>query len=336
MMSRKIEDLVAVYGDLGEPSGSGDLYSARPINGRPRYLVAKDPHGNPAILVATETPSSETVSPPLELLNLSFRSRCFCRVRSEGAPESIETLAVLKCSTNDRLLREYFLRSASGLVAALPDAPSDREIAYAVDKLVELFRTLEAPPRASLQGLWCELFLIARSYHIRQAAAAWHADPHALHDFVAGRQRVEVKSSLGFQRNHHFLLDQLLPPHGTIVVIASFLLEESGRGMSVAELWDEISGRAELTADLRNRLAQILALSLGRDWRKARRVAFDIELADERLRLYDAATVPKVDSDLPTGVAEVRFKSDLTGAVHIPRVQAARHGGLFAALFSRT
>jgi hypothetical protein len=333
MMSRSIEDLLDVYGRLADLSGSGDLYSARAIDGRPHYRVAKDLQGNPALLVATETSSVATAVPPLELPNLSFRPRCLCRVRAEGAPESNETLAVLKCSTVDPMLREYFLRSVSGLVAALPDAPSEQDIAGAVGKLVELFRALEAPPRTSLQGLWSELFSIARASQVRQAAVAWHADPHALHDFVAGRQRVEVKSTMGPHRSHYFLLDQLLPPQGTTAVIASFILEESASGTSIAELWEEVSSRAELTADLRDRLSQILALGLGRDWRKARRVAFDTKSAADRLQLYDAATVPKVDSRLPVEVTDVQFKSELTEAVPIPRAEAARRGGLFAALF---
>jgi putative PD-(D/E)XK family protein DUF4420 len=332
-MSRSIADLLELYGRLADLSGSGDLYSARVIDGRPRYRVARDPQGNPAILVATETSSDVSAVIPLELSNLSFRPRCLCRVASEGAPESIETLAVLKCSTDDPMLREYFLRSVSGLVAALPDTPKERDIAGAVGKLVELFRALEAPPRTSLQGLWCELFLIDRATQVRQAASAWHADPHALYDFVAGRQRVEVKSSMGPHRSHYFLLDQLLPAQGTTAVIASFILEESGSGTSIAELWEEVSSRAELTVDLRDRLSLILALSLGRDWRKARRAAFDTESAADRLQLYDAVAVPKVDPRLPAEVTDVQFKSDLTHAIPMLRAEAARLGGLLAALF---
>ena len=85
-----------------------------------------------------------------------------------------------------------------------------------------------------------------------------------------------------------------------------------------------VLSRAELTADVGDRLWQILALSLGRDWRKAGRVAFDTESAADQLQLYDAATVPKVDPSLPPEVTDVQFKSDLMGAVQISRIEAAR------------
>jgi hypothetical protein len=333
-MSRDIEDLVSVYSCLGEPSGSGDAYVAQAIHGRPRYRVAKDAHRNAAILVSADVASSNNAAAPLDLPNLSFRSRCVCRVTSEGKPDATEVLAVLKCLSDDQLLQEYFLRSVSGLVAALPQIPSELQVASSVSKLVELFRALEAPPRTSLQGLWCELFLITQASHIRQAAAAWHADPRDLYDFVFGRQRLEVKSSIGPHRSHHFLLDQLLPPHGTTALIASFILDESGQGTSIVELCDKVLARPELTHDLRDRLSKILALGLGHDWRKARRVAFDMKSADAQLRLYNATTVPKVDSNLPTGVTDVQFKSDMAGAVEMSRAEAGRLGGLFAALFS--
>jgi hypothetical protein len=157
---------------------------------------------------------------------------------------------------------------------------------------------------------------------------------NALHDFVAGRQRVEVKSTIGPHRVHQFRLEQLLPPHGTDVVIASFLLEESGRGLSIAELWDEVSGRHELSLGLRNRLSQILALGLGHDWRKARRVAFDPETALNTLQLYNATVIPKIDPHLPVEVSDVLFKSELTDTPSLSRADVVRRGGLFKAMFS--
>ena len=328
-----MENLLDLYRLLACVSGSGDSYVARVIGGRRSYRIAKDSDGNPALLIASSASSDAMAVHPVELRNVSFRPRCTCKVRLEGASESEETLAVLKCTTDDLMLREYFLRSASGIVAGLPDTPDETDVARAVGRLVELFRALEAPPRTSLQGVWCELFLIAQATRIRQAAAAWHADPGALHDFVAGGQHVEVKASVGPHRIHHFRLEQVLPKRGTEVVVASFVLEETGRGVSLTGLWDEVSSREELTASLRERLSKILALSLGRDWRKARRIAFDPDVAATNMRLYDASVIPAVDPKLPAQVTEVRFKSELTDVVVLARLEVARRGGLYEAVF---
>jgi hypothetical protein len=85
--------------------------------------------------------------------------------------------------------------------------------------------------------------------------------------------------------------------------------------------------------DLRNRLLQILILGLGRDWRKAKRVAFDPDAASKALRFYDAITIPKVDSSLPVEVSDVRFSSELTDVASLPLTEVMRRGGLFEAMF---
>jgi Putative PD-(D/E)XK family member, (DUF4420) len=332
MTTRPIDDLFSIYDSLASISGSEDLYIARELSTRPNFRVAKDSDGNPALLITPEL-SNGPAAPPLELRYLSFRPRCVCRVRAENKSESVEMLAVIKCTATDARLREYFLRSLTGSVAALSNPPTEGESAELVSKLVELFRAMDSPARTSLQGIWCELFLISRASRVRQAAVAWHADPKALHDFMAGKQRVEVKSSMGPHRVHEFRLEQLLPLQDTRVVVASFMLDESGRGLSIDDLWAEISANPQMTVELRERVSQILTLSLGRDWRHARHVAFDPDAALAKLRLYDVALVPKLDSNIPAEVSDVRFKTELTDVSTLSRSEIIRLGGLFEAVF---
>jgi Putative PD-(D/E)XK family member, (DUF4420) len=164
---------------------------------------------------------------------------------------------------------------------------------------------------------------------------AWHDDPGALYDFAAGLQRVEVKSTTGVHRKHLFNLDQLLPREGTEVVVASFMLQESGAGKSISELWEEIAERRDVGVELRNRMLQILTMALGRDWRKAGRVAFDVDAAIAGFRLFSADQVPRVSPDMPVEVSEVHFASELTGVEPLRQQEIVERGGLFAALFSR-
>ena len=90
-----------------------------------------------------------------------------------------------------------------------------------------------------------------------------------------------------------------------------------------------------MTGELRDRLAHILTLALGRDWREGRRVAFDPDAAAKNLRLYDATAVPSVPADLPSGVTDVRFKAELTDARPLSRAKLRDDGGLFDAVFGR-
>src|ERR1043166_5696897 len=98
-----MDDLLSLYLSLASVSGSGDFYMARELNTRPNFRVAKDSDGNPTLLITPESLAASATT-PLELRYLSFRPRCVCRVRAEGKSESLETVAVLKCTTNDLLL----------------------------------------------------------------------------------------------------------------------------------------------------------------------------------------------------------------------------------------
>jgi len=221
----------------------------------------------------------------------------------------------------------------TGSVAALSDSLIEDEVAALVTNLVELFRSIEDAPRKSLQGIWCELFLISRATRIRQAVMAWHADPKELYDFVAGKQRLEVKSTARPHRIHAFSLEQLLPLHDTRVLIASFMLEERGTGTTINDLWTEILANPQMTVELKERISRIFSLSLGRDWRKARYVAFDPNVALHKLNLYDAALIPRIDLNVPAEVTEIHFNSELTDTPSLSRAEAVRLGGPFEAIF---
>jgi len=329
-----MRDLSEIYDSLSSPQGSGDLYAARRLDDRPNYHVARDSSGNPSLLISS-APAEAPAPPPVELRNLSFRPRCACRIVQSDGSVRTESLAVLKCVSDDAVLRDYFVRVLAGTLRSLPSTPEEHEISRAVRRLAELFRALDAPPRGSLQGIWCELLLIARADRVRQAVAAWHADPAARHDFLAGRQRLEVKSTTGRIRAHHFSLEQLRTGEDAQVIVMSFLLEEDPQGLSIRELWSAVAERPELTDDGRDRVAHVLALSLGRDWHEATTTRFNADHAWENLRVYDAALVPCVSPDLPVGVDEVRFRAELTDVPHLSRAAVAQRGGLLAAMLSR-
>lgn len=327
-----MQDLHEIYDALASPSGSADLYTARALDGRPSYRVGRDPMGNPAVLISPSAPDGPAPS-SVELRNLSFRPRCSCRIVQPDGVVRTESLAVLRCLSGDPLLHEYFLRVLAGAIKSLPLAPTESEVGAAVMRLVELFQALDAPPRGSLQGTWCELLLIASATRVRQAVAAWHAHPGARHDFSAGRQRLEVKSTIGPLRTHHFSLEQLRCSDGAQVVVASFILEEDPRGPSIRDLWNQVAERPELSDDGRDRVARILALALGRDWREATTMSFNVDQALACLRIYDADQVPSVSSDLPPTVSDVRFQAELTDVPHLSRTVICRRGGLMEAMF---
>ena len=181
-----------------------------------------------------------------------------------------------------------------------------------VSRVIELFRALGRPGRRSAQGTWAEVLMILNAPDVEAAAAAWHADPEELHDFGRGPDRLEVKSTVGPIREHHFRLEQLYSPTGGTVLIASLLLTETFDGISLQGLLDRVVERLPRGSELSTRVQHIVAMALGIEWRSMVNLRFDEAAAQSSLLLFEAQMIPSVDARLPAGVREVRFMSDLS------------------------
>jgi hypothetical protein len=127
-------------------------------------------------------------------------------------------------------------------------------------------------------------------------------------------------------------LPQLSPPPGLRVIVASFVLSPSGKGLSVFDLWERVD--SVLPIVLRRRLESQMAAALGSEWRNGTRLAFDPRDAVNSLRFYHARDIPRVDPAVPIGVSEVRFVSDLTGARAISAKSLSSEGDLFESIAS--
>ncbi len=323
--------LVSLFDTLPSPDNSANSYSVCPIPGTDRVRLGKDAAGNPALLVRT-VDAVGSREPAIILSNLTFRPECLCRVLSAGS-QADESLSVLSSALESRELREYFLYAIGGMVPALSEAPTTRELAVAVERLAELFRSLSLPSRTSVQGLWAELLLILQSADIAAAVRSWHRDPRDQHDFTGGVQQIEVKSTTREIRAHHFSLAQLLPQSGVQLVVVSYMLTQSISGDSVEDLWEEIRSSPVVSAATKERTFRIIASSLGSDWRKSTRVRYERRSAELSRRLYDSKDIPRVDPDLPSQVRDVHFSAELTEAPTLKSTALADQGGLFSAVF---
>ncbi len=326
-------DLFSLFLNLKEIKDSGEFYSALVLPGHPNIHIAKDSYGNPALLFSTKSHSNELSIPPREFKYFSFRPSCMCQIINNDGTIASERLTMIKCSKADQILREYFLRALSGIISLMPLESKDIDILLIISNLIELFRSMEAPPLSSIEGIWCELFLIANAHDINLAATAWHADPNELFDFVNGEQQLEVKSTKGPIRIHNFNLDQLIPKKNNRILIVSFLIDEKANGLSIIDLWEKITSRMDISERLKERISQIITMSLGRDWRDAIRIRFDSSNALNTISIYDAIEIPQITSNIPAEVSDVRFKSELTDILPLSKMEIVELGGLYKAIF---
>jgi putative PD-(D/E)XK family protein DUF4420 len=325
-------DLRALFDDLESPKAQSQermAVSAVPIPDLPTHRIGKDVSGSPALLISTEETGSATY--PVQLENLSVQHGVRCRIWRDGRMIEEGTFTVLLCPSPNPIVVDYFLQVIPPFLAVLGEHPTDAQVTELVKGLVDLFQALSEPPRKSVQGLWAELFLIAQAQDPREMIRAWHVNPTERYDFNSGTERIEVKSAAGRTRVHHFSIDQLSPPQTAVLVVASVLVEMSGGGTSIRDLAVEVKSRLNGAPDLLARLESVLGWTLGDGLLKARDQGFDVELAKQSLKYFQASNIPKPTGDIPEEVFDIRFRADLTNTESIDLQSLATTPGLFSA-----
>ncbi|MEI6045136.1 MAG: PD-(D/E)XK motif protein [Chloroflexota bacterium] len=326
-------DLISLFSNLSPPagtSGSSPTFAATPIPGYEQHRLAKDEQGNPTLLLAVSNSSrSRSRSIPLSLEHLMVYHNQSCQITNPNGTAEIGQFTVITCKGSSQLLHTYFLNVISPIIEILGTSFSQNDIDQAIENLIELFSALIRPPHKAIQGLWAELYVIARSKDPTILVKSWHATKQDRYDFNAGSQRIEVKSVVGRIRQHHFSLEQLQPPIGTDLLIASIFIERSGKGVSLAELVEQIHSHLNNNPNLALHFDQVVASTLGNGWRDGMRDSFDQQLAEQSLEFYEYNVVPSVGNDLPVEISEVHFKADLTGKHHANYAHYRSLGGLF-------
>lgn len=278
--------------------------------------------GYPKFFVCTNDSTSSVRNTLLELLMVEYNLSC--TFIDDGINEP-HHYTIITLRSLEELLQSEFIDIVMIILNRLEHLPSKREISREVENLISIFSALNCPPTKQIQGLWAELLVIERSRFPETLVNAWHIDPLSKYDFTMGRDKIEVKSTSGEERKHHFSLDQLNPSHRSRLLIASTIVRESGSGnggLSLGELRNRIFSRIT-NPDLRMHLYQVIADTIGVDLHKIDKICFDYVSASDTLRFYDVNDVPGIQKEsVGPGISGVGFTSDLTGIIDIQDVNS--------------
>ena len=328
----RAQDLKRLFAGLGVPAPiQGRVYETARIARDSRYRVGRDVQRNPAILIETTGTAGAAALSDFKGRHLRVGHGVSCEISEAGVEVGRERFSVVTCVDSDDLLNDRFFDAVETLLRSLGETPVLDELRRVVAELIELFRLASQPPRGTIQGLWAELWLIAKAREPDVLLNAWHAEPTDAYDFNSGPERLEIKSTSQRTRRHAFSHRQLQPPTGTRVAIASVFVESSGGGPTVSTLVDRIRRRVAEPRALQ-RLDYVVASTLGADWRTGVEAAFDSELASESLRFYGVGVVPSLPSAVPPGVSDIRYVSDVSGAQALTGDEMLGNGDLFAAV----
>ncbi len=303
-----LPDFLSLYQALspGEPDGRLSAIRIPDVGHR----IARGREGGPILLITVQR-SDTPAPPPLVLEHLTLQHDVVCRVVAPDGSSETSSFSVATCTSPE--LGEHFLRVVGPVVELMGQEPTRKDASVAFRRLSELFRTLRSKPRKSAQALFAELFVMATSSDTALLARAWHLHPEDRYDFSSGNERVEVKSTGGEERHHHFSLEQVRPEAGARVLIASVRVVPSADGLAVKGLLDSVRAVLSDDPELLLHVDRVVSDYLGDSLRHAIKERFDQEVARGSLRLFHAKDVPAVRLPLPRGVSNVRFLSDLSG-----------------------
>lgn len=329
------EVLVELFGTLTPIKLTGlQQFAASPIPGYLGHRIARDPQQRPALLLSVIETPGKSAAPPIMLRHIEVQHDLNCHIKHASGEIEAARFTVVRCCSDNPLLQSMFLRVCLPVLQQLGPEASRSGVLDAVNRLVELFRSLEKPARQTIVGLWAELFVIEGSADPGLMVSAWHSAPSDLYDFNSGQQRLEVKASSCHARKHHFRFEQLRPPQGTSCLVASVFVDSAGRGISVTDLVESTIERLD-KVELQNRLHGIVFQSLGENWEAGVQERFDYEMARESLSFYSASQIPCICLPIPEGVSEIHFVSDLSSLDVVSGHHLESSRDLFAAASRR-
>lgn len=262
------------------------------------------------------TPATTAARRELRLECLQVHFALLCEIRSTARKRvSVETLTVLRCTSLVEDHQRLFVSLLDTVIAAVGQPAAPAKLHDVIQQLAKIFSSLSQPARSTIQGLWGELLLITLARDTERLLRSWHATVNDDFDFADGAERIEVKTTTSRKREHIFSLEQLRPPEGTVVHVASVIVRPAGGGASVAAIAAEIETQIGRDFELQLKLHALIAQTLGTEWVHSAKCRFDRELAASSLVFFNSESIPQFTGALPLGVSRVSFCSDLSFAV---------------------
>jgi hypothetical protein len=299
-----------VFRELARPRIGDRSLTASAFPGHEFHRVAKSDAGNAVVLVKMREnrPSSPPIPVRTELLHVAH-AMAFNIQYGTGESRD-EVFTSLTCLNQEPSFVRYFLNVVGSLLDSIGTAPTADELSTAIRSVIQLFRVLAIAPSRTTQGVWAELFLIATSSDKSMLARAWHSTPDERYDFVRGQERVEVKSSARRERRHHFSYEQLDPPPGARLWIASVFAEKAGGGVTLESLLDQACEGISVVDAVR--LRRVTAETLGSGLVSALETAFDFELAAASVKYFDSAGIARLPLPVPHEISDIRYVADMS------------------------
>lgn len=224
--------------------------------------------------------------------------------------EDSDIREIKRCTTiSFRTLSQASQLLLDVLVQTAVETQDSKVVAELTQDFIELFTPSRGLSFEELLGLFGELFVIWSSSDREVLARAWHQREREQYDFALENDRLEVKATRGPERRHRFSSTQIPPREGLQLSVVSIVTDEVSAGVSVIQLFEEISSSLGSGTTSRN-LTKHFAKLFQRGEDLCMNTLFDWKQAQKTLSIYDGFAMPFLE--LTPGIVSAKWEADLT------------------------
>lgn len=289
-------------------STNENVFETKRITESCNHRLARTLEGYPVVLIYTVRTGREKRK--FNLQNLKIFQEVSCQIMSEGLIH-VQPFTILMLTSASVDLQHYFLKISEIFIESLPLEPDEEQVLAVIFKYIEIFKLLTGKAHKPALGLWAELFIIANAANPASMINCWHSNPLDKYDFYLDTERIEVKATTQCERIHTFALDQLNPPEGVTVRVASLMTKIDALGLGILDLVEVIKQNLNEDETIEKMLYQI-SLTLGDSFEEAVQIKFNEDSARSSLKYFDTVQIPKIlTAHVPYKVSNVKFQVHL-------------------------
>jgi hypothetical protein len=289
-----------------------------PIPKIKHHKIGISEEGYPTFFIKCKDASNPVKQISLQIISVNLNVSCQLYTNGVLVDDGIYAQIILKSESWD--LIKHFINIVSSVLETFKEIEDSDTVKGELDKIISLFSRLSGEPQKTIQVLWAELLLIENSNDPEYLISAWHVKSNDKYDFNDGIDKIEVKSTEKTKREHHFSIEQLTTTTNSHLLVASFMVYESGIGTTVFDIVELIKNRVT-DSELKLKLDAIVAESLGTNFELAFEKFYDYDYGFDNRKFYDSEMIPTIAGiNIPNTLSQVNFIADLSTVQSIDKI----------------
>ena len=259
--------------------------------------------GRPCVLIRNAVEKCVLVSGSTDNLEYRFNTT----VNKDGKNYYFH---IISCLKDDGYSKEQFFIGYNYLFKEIEEPKTDFDLGSLINSLEQLFKVTPEQDRYKLHiGVFGELLFLDDMLKMgcSDIISTYHSNFFSKHDLELDRyNRIEIKTTLGPDRIHHFSHDQICRTDINVYV-ASCILEESKEGVSLNELFESVMERTNNPSALLwlGQLKGFCGIS-----EENAGPSFSYEKAINDIKVFKANDLPHLDEINKPGVTNISYDVD--------------------------